>query len=161
MPDYTNSDHWEHHYNVMVGIRYHMSRKAFYDSFHRLVGIASLALSSAAVATIASSTGASQVMAATVAILQCVDLIVNTKHKSELHADLRRRYLLLESDILAGRGTESEWLDRIKQIEIDEPPIKKALMLACQIDVETVSHGKSEHEIGWFRNLTKNWFAWS
>lgn len=160
----SDDDSWHIRYNVMVAVRYHMHRQAFYDRIHRLVGIGSLLFSSAAVSALSDDLGMTKNLAAVVALLQCFDLVTNSKQKGDLHADLRRRYLRLESDIQAKRGNLTEWNDKLKMLEIDEPPIKRALMIYCENEVTQVTGAEFDdppETLGWFKNLTKNWFTWS
>lgn len=149
----------EHHnltYNVRLGVRYHMKRQAFFERWHRLTGIVSLVGGSSAVVAIASSTNniTAAALAATIAIAQCIDLIVDTRKNADLHRDLRCRYTGLEAKLLKSTAKNSEYLEAITQevkiIERDEPPLKITLMNVCQNElIQFMGYKKEECSESW------------
>jgi len=158
----------QHHllYNVRLGIRYHMHRQAFFERWHRLTGIISLAGGSTAVVSVLANPMLAKAAGAAIALSQAVDLMVDTRKQAELHRDLRRRYTLLEPRLTDTHLEQSELAtinENIKNIEIEEPPIKHWLMGLCQNETLTVM-GRSQAtdpeswtHIGWIRRLFVQW----
>lgn len=140
------------HYNVLLGIRYHMYRQAFFERWHRLTGVLSLSFSSAAIATIVAdiSNPLGTTLAAIVAIAQAFDMMFETNKRAIIHADLKRRYTILEPKLIPAVELSTDDCIAMKQevaaIEIEEPPIKKTLMNYTQNEVLDILGYSEEDE---------------
>ena len=155
--------HFDHLYNIGIAVRYHMRRQAFFERWHRLTGIVSLIGGSAAFATI-TTPDVAKVFAASIAIVQAVDLMVDTRKYAELHKDLRRRYLTLEASLgTAGSFTEEDHHranHERKLIESEEPPIRQVLVALCQnqtlevIGLSPEERPESYTKVGFIKRLT-------
>lgn len=82
------------------------------------------------------------------ALLQVLELVVDTKSKAILHSTLRQRYLQLEL-VLCGRdyileSEEVKFKETRISIEIEEPPIIKALMGKCHNELVDIHFDKPE-----------------
>jgi len=158
---------WALRYNAALGVRYHMARQSFYRGLQRFISGSSLALSTAAVASLFSNTVLGQVLASLVAILQAFDLVVDTRGCCELHNNLRRDYLRLEQEITQ-RTKEltpnqlQKIVDKLVVIETEEPPIKRGLLEACRWDTDAFLGIKNSDEdrpnLNWFSRFFKNVF---
>ncbi|MEF1255993.1 hypothetical protein [Vibrio sp. M260112] len=152
--------HWDLLWNTQLGIRYHMHMQNCYSRFGKFVTAFSLLMSSGAFATIyQSNLDIAKWLACAVALVQTLELVVDSKSKATLHASLRQKYLQLELD-LSGRDfllLEEEKLLKAKRfaIEIEEPPVIKSLMDLCNNELATVYKLGDECKVkmGWFQNL--------
>lgn len=159
-------DDFERHadaiHNIRAAIRYHMRRQGFFERWHRVTGVLSLIFSSAAVVSFVGgpTTHYATIMAAIVAITQAIDLMFETQKRATLHADLRRRYVLLEPDLLASsKLTEPQYAKikrKIASIEIDEPPLRETLIALAQNEAAEVSGYTREDNPASFTEL--NWW---
>lgn len=144
-----------------------MRRQQFFESWHRMTGVFSLVFSTSAIAVITANTNLGIVCAAVVALLQCIDLILDTRGKALLHNELRRNYIMLNSDMLdfddnPTRIQHRSILKSIKEIEIKEPPVKKVLLEVAHNDAcRSLGYPKqSFHDINWFVANTCNLINW-
>ncbi|QFU23752.1 YiiG family protein [Shewanella eurypsychrophilus] len=155
-------------YQIGLGVHYHMRRQQFFESWHRVTGALSLIFSTSAVAFFTQQAQIGMLCAAFVAVLQSIDLIIDTRGKANLHDSLRRDYLavnqtLLEfGDELDDAGDISIKL-RLAAIEMNEPPIKKLLLEICHNDASRKLGCDDDqlHKINWFKENTANLFNWS
>lgn len=157
MPDFVPSEddlnrHWDMLWNSRLGVRYHMHLQAAYSRLGKFITAFTLLMSSAAFTAVYQSKAAPPELATwlmcVAALLQVLELVVDTKSKAILHSTLRQRYLQLEL-ALSGRSyiLETEEVDfketRIS-IEIEEPPIVKALMDKCHNELVDIYYDKPE-----------------
>ncbi|MDV6317364.1 hypothetical protein [Idiomarina sp. HP20-50] len=160
-----DDDIWKLRYNSALGVRYHMARQSFYRRLQRFISGFSLALSTAAVASLFSNTVLGQVLASLVAILQAFDLVIDTRGSCELHNNLRRDYLRLEQELTQRikpltLSQLQKLADKLVSIETDEPPIKRWLLESCRRDADAflgIKHPAQEQQkIRWCKELFKN-----
>lgn len=147
-------------YNIRLGIRYHMRRQAFFERWNRVTGVLSLVGGATAVATMATPEVARS-FAALIAVAQSIDLLVDTRKLTDLHRDLKRRYTLLEPELLDTTALNEQQYrgiqEKIKSIEIDEPPLRCAVMDIVQNETLIVSgytEATAPHsftKVGWWR----------
>jgi len=164
----TSDNVFELQFQLGLGVHYHMRRQAFFEKWHRLTSSLSLIFSTSAIAVITSKLEVGIACTAVVATLQAIDLIVDTRGQSNLHSELRGKYLLLERSLIeAGSDISDEQEKRIrmeiKSIEMHEPPIKKLLLEICHNDVCRRLGVATEQlfKIHWFKSSTANVFGWS
>lgn len=158
---------FECQYQLGLGVHYHMRRQSYFDTWHRITSAFSLIFSTSAIAVFTNQTYLGTILVAFVAVLQCIDLIVDTRGNATLHNDLRSKYLMLEHELL-GYGTElteeqfQTLMMKIKTIEIHEPPVRKLLLEVCYNDVSRRLGFNSNDliPIGWFKRNTANTFNW-
>ena len=154
-------------YKISLGVHYHMRRQQFYESYHRFTGVFSLIFSTSAVAFIAGKTEYGLYLAAGVAILQCIDLIIDTRGKAELHNSLRRDYLSVNNELIGYCDQLNEdnliYIERkINTIEMREPPIRKLLLEICHNDVtRSLDCDNGDlFDFNWFKANTANFINW-
>ena len=158
---------FECQYQLGLGVHYHMRRQAYFDTWHRITSALSLIFSTSAVAVFTDKTELGAILIAIVAIVQCIDLIVDTRGKATLHNDLRSKYLMIEHELL-GYGVNlsddqfKTIMMNIKTIEIHEPPVRKLLLEVCSNDVarRLGCNASDLIPIGWFKRNTANLINW-
>ena len=158
---------FECQYNISLAVHYHMRRQQFYEAYHRFTGVFSLILSTSAVALIAGKTEYGLYLAAGVAILQCIDLILDTRCKGDLHNGLRRDYPTVNNELI-GYGDQLSNEDlisigrKINTIEMGEPPTRKLLLEICHNDAARNLGCDNDElfDINWFKANTANFINW-
>lgn len=159
---------FECQFDISLAVHYHMRRQQFYEAYHRFTGVFSLIFSTSAVAAIISKPEYGVYLVAAVAILQCIDLIIDTRGKADLHNGLRRDYLTVNNELLGyGDQLTNEQLTSIARkvttIEMGEPPTRKLLLEIARNDASR-NLGCSDDQlikINWFKANTANFFNWS
>lgn len=153
--------YWSLSYNIGLGIRYHMMRQQFFGKWHRITAALSLAFSTSAVATLANDAKIGVVFAGIVAVLQAVDLVIETRKNSELHNELRQEYIRLESEMFIHSDSltkeeSASFMSKLKTIELKEPPIMYTLLDLCKYDVNNVYDIENDKKMNFFKKLTAN-----
>jgi hypothetical protein len=146
---------------VQHSIRYHDRRRAFFGGWHHLTLLLAVLVSGAVV--FGGGSFLLPVFAVLSALFAILDAVIGFSDLKNLHANLRRRFADLEIDMLrtdvtaeAVRGHKKARL----AIEIEEPPVYRALDLLCRNDL-LVSKGLTRREYpGDFTNLTA-WQKWT
>lgn len=120
-----------------------MHMQSFYARFGKFVTAFSLVMSSAAFATIyQNNVDVAKWLACAVALVQTLELVIDSKSKSTLHASLRQKYLQLELD-LSGRDFIYDYEEKPLKakriaIEVEEPPVVKALVKHTENELSNV-----------------------
>lgn len=158
--------HWDLLWNTQLGIRYHMHMQNFYNKFGKFVTAFTLILStSAGAAIIATTPDAAKVAAFSAAILQIIELVMDSKSKTSLHTSLRQRYINLESDLSKYEHftiAEAAKYKNIKAaIEVEEPPIKFSVNEKCHNELVKVHKLDDEEKqsISLFRRVFGIWYS--
>lgn len=157
---------WGTLWAVERSARYHDRRRAFFDFWHRLTAGLSLIFASAAAATLLNATGHSVALGAAfiVAVLSAVDLVVGTAERARKHDDLRRRFIgllrCIQSDEDLVPETLAAWADERLSIELDEPPIYRALDLLCENELAVAKSLPPRVHLTRFERLTAQWVRW-
>lgn len=143
--------HWNLMWNTRLGIRYHMHLQNFYSRISKFITVLSLVTSSAAFATIyQQNIELTKVLACIVALAQILDLVIDTKGKSLLHASLRQKYLHLEMDLSSSDSIiESDMKGfQVKRIniELEEPPMFNSVLDKCHNELVKV-HGLGDEQL--------------
>lgn len=156
--------HWGLLWNTQLGVRYHMHMQNSYARFGKFVTAFSLVMSSAAFATIyQSNIEIAKWLSCAVALAQTLELVIDSKAKTTLHASLRQKYLQLELD-LSGRDfiydyEEKSFKAKRIAIEVEEPPVIKALMNLTENELANV-YGLSEPvTMTWRQKLIASWYS--
>lgn len=126
-------------FSVNVSIRYQQKRRAFYEAWHRVTVAVAMVTSSAAFATLASSSGTVPAigmwLALLVAVLTAVDWVVGYSEKAKLHDQLYRQFTDLAADIVGTLHPTpqilAQWQSRNLLIEADEPSQLRVLTRIC------------------------------
>jgi len=157
--------HWDILWNTQLGIRYHMHLQNFYTRLGKFITAFTLLMSSAAFAVIYQSNAElSKWLMCIAAMLQVAELVIDTKSKATLHASLRQRYLQLELALSGKAYILEEDEQAFKQqriaIEVDEPPVIRALTDKCHNELSAV-YGMNEdlHKMRWHQSMKAWWFS--
>lgn len=137
-----------------------------YARFGKFVTAFSLVMSSAAFATFYQNDNIyAKWLACAVALAQTLELVVDSKAKTTLHASLRQKYLQLElelseRDFVYDYEQKSLMAKRIA-IEVEEPPIIKELMNHCNNELVSVYDLEEKHKIsmGWYGKVKANLYS--
>ena len=147
--------HWDLLWNTQLGVRYHMHLQSCYARFGKFVTAFSLVMGSAAFGSFfQTDNGIGQWLTFAVVLAQTLELVIDSKAKTILHISLRQQYLQLELE-LSGRDfifSDEERALKAKKtaIEVEEPPVIKALMDRCNNELATVYKLGDEYKV----NLT-------
>lgn len=123
-------------------IRYHNRRRGYFELLHRITNVLTILLSGSVLYELFGSGSipvAMQLMAVAAAMLSALDLIVGYSASAALHASLSQRFVAVLQKTLVASGEDALkqlQADRL-QIEVDEPPVYRALDLLCHN--ETIS----------------------
>lgn len=162
----THKQRWDTLWGVQRSVRYHARRQTFFDRWRRLTLGASLLLGSGAAAAVMGQIGHNVAlgMAFTVAILSAFDLVVNTAEMARKHAELGRRFIKLEANILAddepSKETINAWCSERLDIESDEPPTYKALNLLCENEQAIATATNRWVQLRWWQRMTAHVNHW-
>ncbi|MDB6064205.1 MAG: hypothetical protein JWR26_413 [Pedosphaera sp.] len=136
-------------FGVRRSIRYHTSRKRFFDRFRKFITFLTAALGVTTLTMLLSNIQPiwPMVTAVLVSLFATIDLILNTAEGARLHGELARRFIELEMDIvLAGETLDDaqlrQFAGRRLRISMEEPPIMRVLDCVCHNElVEAMGHG--------------------
>lgn len=151
-------------------IRYHMHRAAFFGKLNRLTSFIGVVFGSATLTALIASAPSwiAAAAAVVVTLVSAFDLVVGTGSRAWLHNDLRRRYLVIESEMLKPAID----LDRIRElqreirmIEADEPPSLALLNEIAHNEVVRATCTKEvakDHlsDLPWYKRATANIIDW-
>lgn len=136
-PDSPEAKYWGLLFGVRRSVRYHQRRREFYERFHGFVLLVAVAGGLATIAALGSERTALRWLApAVVTLLALFDLFVGSMSKAWLHADLARRFIALERELVREQAepTAAALLEVERErlsIEADEPPIRRVLDTLC------------------------------
>lgn len=138
--------HWGLLWNARLGIRYHMHLHAAYSRMGKFITAFTLLMSTAAFTAVYQSEGVPPELAkwlvCIAALLQTIELVVDTKGKAILHSTLRQKYLHFELSLLGRQyileSEEKEFNQERVSIEVEEPPINRALIDFCHNELVNI-----------------------
>ncbi|MCG6272323.1 hypothetical protein K6U70_09110 [Vibrio vulnificus] len=148
--------HWGLLWNARLGIRYHMHLHAAYSRMGKFITAFTLLMSTAAFTAVYQSEGVPPELAkwlvCIAALLQIIELVVDTKAKAILHSTLRQKYLHFELSLLGRQyileSEEKEFNQERVSIEVEEPPINRALLDFCHnelVNIYYAPESRKEH----------------
>lgn len=154
--------HWNMQWNVQLGVRYHMHLQNYYARLGKFITAFTLLTSSTAFAVFyQSSSELAKWLAFIAALLQVAELVIDTKANAMLHASLRQRYLHLELALPSHGYITEKKEPRFKQertqIEVDEPPIIKALLNHCHNELSVVHGAGVDYKLKCYERLIAFW----
>lgn len=156
---------WAITWNIQLGIRYHMHMQNFYSRFGKFVTVFTLILSTSAGATMfGTDTNLSKSLAFMAALLQALELVIDSKSKVTLHTTLRHKYIQLNAELAAYdsliKDDEARFKAKIALIEVEEPPIIYSLMDSCNNELVKVYNLPSSHyaKLSFPRNMISWWY---
>jgi len=138
-------------FDVRRSIRYHQRRRRFFDGVDTLANMLSVIFGSAVIYGIlaANFQALALASAALVTVVATINLVVGSNRKAWLHADLARRFVELERQLLAEPDAQALRQARAVRlaIEADEPPILRVLDSLCHNEVLR-AQGQDTHSVG-------------
>lgn len=163
-------DVWAAQWPVRISVRYHTRRQAFFETWSRVTAAIGVIFGSSAVASAIASVHAAPWLLGTTGVAMTVaatvDLIVGTASMARKHDDLRKRFMLLDSEIeSAGAPTIDDiirWKAARLVIEMDEPPPYIGLTLLCENELAMATQGLEQKRtrIRWLVGVTAQWLRW-
>lgn len=139
-------------FGIRRSIRYHLRRRAWFESLDTLANAVAVILGSATVAGALAQYDKQLVALAgvLVTVTASMNLVVGCGNKARAHSDLARRFIALEREIELSDTTSAEHLKRWKgerlSIESDEPPSLKVLDALCYNEVmRSMGYPKSQY----------------
>jgi len=122
-------------FGVRRSIRYHQRRRAFFDRLDQFGNMLSVVLGSTAIYGILESSSKTLALSATAAvtIFSAVNLVFGSVQKARTHAELARRFVVLEKRFLDAPTPEllCEITNERLSIEAEEPPVLRVLDCLC------------------------------
>lgn len=158
-------------FSVKRSVRYHDRRLGFFEKMHQVTSVLTILLSGSILLQIAGAKYEPPLwlvlISLSAAILAAIDMVVGYAKMANIHRVLKQKFFKLEIDLLAAKTNQDLNDCKAKRIEIelDEPPIYRALDLLCHNEV-MVSEGydpsdQAYIEVGMFKRLTSNILHWS
>ena len=122
-------------FTVKKSIRYHDYRRGFYRAAVSWIHFLGIVAGSAALATLTKDLAWRSVFPAVFTVVSAAGLVARVGEKQALHTDLYKRWVRLEQEYLKGVMTLDQLEIASLEIEIDEPPLYKALNRHCHNEV--------------------------
>jgi len=165
-PSHMSDEQYALFFDVRRSIRYHDRRRAFFETLHRLTGALTVLLAGSVLFDIArpgDNPAWLLALAAIAAVLSAFDLVAGYSSRANRHADLKRRFVALESGILAADADDATWQDLAAErlaIETDEPPIYRALDVLCHNELARAEGISDTYRLPAWAALTAHLFHW-
>jgi len=157
-------------FDVRRSVRYHDRRVYFFERWHSVTSVLTILLSGSVLLQIAGDSFEPpfwlRLISFSAAILASIDMVISYSKMADLHKRLKRRYCELEICIVSAKsakeldGCHSERLS----IEIDEPPVYRALDLLCRNELMSAMGYETDEadyrELSLFKRLTCHLHTW-
>lgn len=148
-------------FDVRRSVRYHVRRRMFFDRINLAASAASVIFGSAAMAAMLGGLGQEWVMAAAgmVTILSAINLVVGSSRMARLHADLARKFIELEKQIIsagdAAVGSILVFKTARLDIEAEEPPVLRVLDTLCHNELMCAMGYPASQQVNvsWYQRL--------
>ncbi len=158
---------WSLLFGIRRSIRYHDRRVRFYDFLHTSGTATALIFGSAAVVGIISTheygKNVGIICAALVSIFAAFDLVFGFARKAWLHADLKRKFVVLETELIKNHSDDElgNYQSQRLLIEADEPPIMRALDILCHNELVQAEGIDDIKPLNFFKRHTASLLVWS
>jgi hypothetical protein len=167
-------------FDVQRSIRYHDRRIAHFDKLHKATNVFTILMSGVVILDVFTPLAAPspsdqsltlsfwvKIFAAIAALFSAFDLVVGFGHRANEHRDLKRRFCVLERQVISAStpATIQEAQIKRSEIEAEEPPIFRALDAMCYNEM-IIAQGHSTtseyfHKVSPLKRWTANWIRWS
>lgn len=152
-------------FGVRRSIRYHLRRRAFFETWNTLTNVVALLFGSAAIGgTIKGYELLAIASGALVTFFSAVNLVIGTTRKARVHEEFGRRFFALEREMVEagnyGAAALATFVGLRLEIEADEPPILKVLDCICHNELaRAMGHGQEAFmKIGPLQRLLRHFF---
>lgn len=168
LPDKITDEHYAHLFAVRRSVRYHSRRQAYYERSHHVATVVSFVGGSGAVVAALQQVDPTvlALIAALVSAVSAIDIISRNAENAWKHADLKKRFISLESKQLKTDTTKNDSLPSLVrtrlQIESEEPPVHRALDIMCHNELlQAMGHKPDPNgKLSFFKRFTAHWFLW-
>lgn len=148
-------------FDVRRSVRYHVRRRVFFDRLNLGSSAASVIFGSAAMAAMLGGLGQAWVMAAAgmVTVLSAINLVIGSSRMARLHADLARKFIDLEKQVISAGEAAAESLLTYQacrlDIEAEEPPVLRVLDTLCHNELmRAMGYPMSQMvHVAWYQRL--------
>ncbi len=150
-------------YGVRRSVRYHMRRRRFIEQWNSVIIISSVIFGVVAVAALIQNDALDLRLTTIIAEIGAIVLAISTFRLARQHADLCKRFILLEKELTSLQVDESEYagLNHIRlDIEMDEPPVLHVLNKLCDNDmVRAMGYPEDQMlDIKWHQRIVAHYF---
>lgn len=153
-------------FGVRRSVRYHVRRRMFFDRLNLSASAASVIFGSAAMAAMLGNMGKEWIMAAAgiVTILSAINLVVGSSRMARLHADLARKFIELEKQIIMAGDQADDSLLAFQAIRLDieaeEPHVLRVLDTLCHNELMRAMGypPKDMVPVAWYQRMAAQFF---
>lgn len=160
-------------FDVQRSIRYHDRRTVHFERLERVNSLFTILLAGIVLMDVLGPSPSSsehagtgwnlaglwpKVLALGGAIFGAVDLVVGFARVADQHRHLKRKFCQLEQEF--PDLTTKDILRRRLAIEVDEPPVYRALDTLCYNELCVARGQPAPFQIDWIAKRTANWFRW-
>ncbi len=157
-------------FRIRRAARYHNHRRRFYAGWNTVTVASTAVLATSAAGALLGELPdwldwVPIAAAFVVGALAALDLAVGTNRRADLHADLARRYTLLERHFAHDRSLSNDEFQEVFRerlgVEASEPPILRLLDATCHFEVlRSLGGNPAKHpSIAPWRRLLMHWFS--
>jgi len=145
-------------FGVRRSIRYHQRRRGFFERLDTVANMLSVLFSSAVIYGVLAAHSTALVLGASVVVtlVATVNLVVGSSRRAWQHADLARRFVELERQLLAEPDAAlfRELTAQRLLIEADEPPVLRVLDVLCHNELlRAEGHKEGRARIGFWQRV--------
>ena len=165
LKDNVEDERWDLLWGVRRSIRYHDRRRRFFDVCHRVVvgtGVV-LAMIGFTVANEALDEKWLTVFSILSMFAFLLDLFLGFSNCAQLHTNLKQKFGELEADIIKNKQDDmAPFRAQRLQIEMDEPPILRALDILCHNELaRSIEETKEDiYKVGFLQRMTSQLYSW-
>jgi hypothetical protein len=143
--------------------RYHDRRTTHYDRLHRATNIVMVLLAGVVMMDFlgAEIPAIVKMVAVAGALLSAGDLVIGFSKSANLHRNLKRSFVFLERDVVAGSVDLVRLQSQRLEIESEEPGIFRALDALCHIETCAALGRKVEIYVPWYMRVSSQWVHWA
>ncbi|HKQ13197.1 MAG TPA: hypothetical protein VJT80_07160 [Steroidobacteraceae bacterium] len=143
--------------------RYHDRRTTHYDRLHRATNLVTVMLAGVVLMDLlgAEIPTPVKIVAAIGALLGACDLVVSFSRTANLHRNLKRKFVVLERQIIENEMDVRQLQARRLEIESEEPAIFRALDVLCHIETCAALGKEVSVHLPWYMRVTSQWLHWS
>ncbi|TPQ28967.1 hypothetical protein [Methylomonas koyamae] len=163
---------WGLLFDVRRSVRYHDRRRAFFEQLHRITSLLTIVMAGSFLFDLGKDGDAAdwlKYLSAFAAACAAIDMVIGFSKRSNLHADLREKFAMLEIDMVTEDNSDQHlqgYLKRRLLIEKDEPPIYRVLDGLCRNELLIAEgYNRKDHRSYFFRcnrfqRFTSQLFRW-
>lgn len=156
-------------FDVRRSLRYHDRRRSFFELMHRVTAALTILMAGSVLFDLGKPGNTASWLTAIsfiAAVLATLDMVIGYAGKADLHRSLKVQFGKLEISIISGDASEAEWNThqiRRLEIELDEPPVYRALDLLCYNEVAKADGVAKDKwcRVPFFKRCSCQLFKWT